>query len=56
MSNDLKLFEIKASSMEEALEIARNEHGITEDKYTIHKKEVKEPKKIFGFIDVKGIY
>lgn len=56
MSNDLKLFEIKASSMEEALEIARNEHGITEDKYAIHKKEVKEPKKILGFIDVKGIY
>ncbi len=56
MQNDLQLFEIKASNKEEALEIVKNQHGITENSHTIYVKELKESKKFLGFIDVKGLY
>lgn len=56
MQNDLQLFEIKASNQEEALEIAKKQHGIKEESHTIYVKELKESKKILGFIDVKGLY
>ena len=56
MQNDLQLFEIKAANKEEALEIAKNQHGVTESSHTIYVKELKESKKILGFIDLKGLY
>ena len=56
MQNDLQLFEIKASTKEEALEIVKNQYGITENSHTIYVKELKESKKFLGFIDVKGLY
>ncbi len=56
MQNDLQLFEIKAANKEEALEIAKNQHGDTESSHTIYVKELKESKKILGFIDLKGLY
>lgn len=56
MPNDLQLFEIKASNKEEALLIAKNQYGVNEENHTIYIKELKESKKIFGFIDVKGLF
>ncbi len=56
MANDLQLFEIKASNKEEALLIAKTQHGVSEEKHTIYVKELKEAKKILGFIDVKGLF
>lgn len=56
MPNNLQLFEIKASNKEEALLIAKNQHGINEENYTIYIKELKESKKFLGFIDLKGLF
>lgn len=56
MENNLQLFEIKASSREEALLVAKQQHGVTEEKHTIYVKQLKEAKKILGFIDLKGLF
>lgn len=54
--NDLKLFEVKASSEEEALTEVKLKNEISESDYKLEVKLIKEPKKILGLIEIKGIY
>jgi len=54
--NDLKLFEIKANSQENALEKIINLHNLSEKNYSFDIKLIKEAKKFLGFIDIKGTY
>jgi spoIIIJ-associated protein len=54
--NDLRLFEVKATSEEEALKEVKLKNEISESDYKFEIKLIKEPKKIFGLIELKGTY
>jgi spoIIIJ-associated protein len=55
-TNDLKLFEIKASSQDDALNQIKDVHNLSEDDYRFEINLLKEPKKLLGLIQLKGLY
>lgn len=54
MENILE-FEIKASNIEEALDIAKRENNLT-DEYEIKSEELSKAKSFLGFINTKGLF
>lgn len=54
MDNILE-FEIKAQSIEEAVETAKKENNLSDD-YELSAEEVAKPKSFLGLINTKGIY
>lgn len=55
-TNDLKLFEIKANNQEDALNQIKRDNNLSESDYRFEVKLLKEPKKLLGLIDLKGLY
>lgn len=55
-TNDLKLFEIKANSQEEALNQIKVDNNLSESDYRFEVKLLNEPKKLLGLINLKGLF